>query len=405
MFSTLAREPMSPLVPPLEQLATVCSEELVERDRQGLLRRPRTIEAVAGARVRVAGREVVNWCSNDYLGLSTHPRLIAAAVRAAQEWGVGARASRLLSGNTRWHERLEAGLAEHFGHEAALVYPSGYLANLGTIGALVGSGDTVWCDRLCHASLIEAVRASGATLRIFPHNDPEPLRARLARGPRARRRLIVTEGVFSMEGDRAPLGALAEVAHAAGAILYVDDAHGAFLVGASRRGSPEAAGLGPTQCLYMGTLGKALGAQGGFIVGPRSLIESVQNRSKAFIYTTALATPVVAAAVEALALIREEPLRHQTLASHTRVLHEQLRRLQGYPLAAPSHIVPIVVGDARAAISLSARLWERGIWAPAIRPPTVSARSARLRLSVTASHTPEQVSALIQILKAVSSKP
>ena len=202
---------------------------------------------------------------------------------------MGARASRLLAGSTRWHTRLEASLAAWFGSEAAIVYPSGYQANLGTLGALCSSRDIIFVDRLAHASLVDAARATRATLRVFRHNDPAHVAALLARAGGARRRFIVTEGVFSMEGDRAPLAELAELAESHDAMVYVDDAHGAFVVGATGRGTPEAAGLPQARFLYMGTLGKALGCQGGFVVGPTPLIELLRNRARTFIYTTALA--------------------------------------------------------------------------------------------------------------------
>ncbi|MBI4342897.1 MAG: 8-amino-7-oxononanoate synthase [Candidatus Omnitrophica bacterium] len=383
-----------------QRLLSELTEELVALEAGGLRRQLRTLEAVDGPRVRLEGRELVNWCSNDSLGLSRHPRLAEAAASAAAEWGLGARASRLLSGTTRWHRELEEALARWFGVEAALVYPSGYLANLGALGALCSSQDLIVMDRLSHASLFDAARASRATVRVFRHHDAGHAATLLARGRGARRRLIVTEGVFSMEGDRAPLADLAEAAQAQEALVYVDDAHGAFALGRSGRGSPEAAGLSPERFLYMGTLGKALGCQGGFIIGPRPLIEWLHNRSRPFIYTTALATPVVAAAAAALQVLEEEPHRRLLLEARAQALASRLAAL-GLPLAAPSHIVPVIAGDAERAVAWSRRLWDRGIWAPAIRPPTVPEGTARLRLSLTALHTEEHLDALIDALKDV----
>lgn len=235
---------------------------------------------------------MVTWCSNDYLGLSLHPRVIRAACEAAQRWGVGARASRLLAGSTALHAKLEAQLAACFGAEAAIVFPSGYLANLGTISALLGPEDVVLVDRLAHASLIDACRASRARLRVFRHHDVEQVASLLSRSTTARRRMVVTEGVFSMDGDRAPLAQLADVVNAHDALLYLDDAHGAFVLGATGRGSPEAAGVAHGSMIYMGTLGKALGSQGGFVVGSKALVDFLRNRARHFIYATALATPV-----------------------------------------------------------------------------------------------------------------
>ncbi len=381
----------------LQQLVLDLSEELAALTAHGLLRRSATLESADGPVVRIDGRDVVCWCSNDYLGLAGHPALAKAAADAAAEWGVGARASRLLSGSTAWHGRLETELAGWFQAEAALVYPSGYQANLGTLGALLSSSDAVGIDRLAHASLWDAIRASRAAVRVFRHHDVDDARQVISRAAGARRRLLVTEGVFSMDGDTPPLAALLEVAEAQDALLYLDDAHGAFVLGASGRGTPEAAGVAPERLLYIGTLGKALGCQGGFVVGPQVLIDYLRNRARTFIYTTALATPVAAAAVAALAVVRQEPQRRQQLSANVRLLHDSLGPLAASAQA--SHIVPVIVGEAAAAVELSRRLWERGIWAPAIRPPTVPEGAARLRLSVTAIHTSSQIAALGQALR------
>jgi 8-amino-7-oxononanoate synthase len=357
-----------------------CAHELSELDRQDLRRRAVAIDRIDGPVVTVEGRRLVNWCSNDYLGLSTHPRLVAAAAEAAAAFGVGARASRLLAGTTRHHRELEAALAAWFRQAAAVVFPSGYQANLGALTALLNDQDVIVADRMCHASLIDAARASGARLRVFRHNDAGHAAALLARAGAARRRLIATEGVFSMEGDAAPMADLAEAARRHDALVYVDDAHGAFV--------RDLAGQGE-DFLYMGTLGKALGCQGGFLAGPEPVIELVRNRAKTFIYTTAPAAPVVAAAREALKVLAGQPELRQRLQANVRLLHE---RLAGSgPDRSPSHIVPVVVGTSEAALRMSSRLWDQGIWAPAIRPPTVPRGSARLRLSVTAAHSAQHI--------------
>ena len=383
-----------------QRLLAELADELRVLEDAGLARRLTSLEAVHGPTVRIAGRELVSWCSNDYLGLSTHPALSESAASAAAEWGVGARASRLLAGTTRWHTRLEDSLAAWFGAEAALVYPSGYQANLGTLAALLSSGDAVFVDHLAHASLIDAARATRATLRVFPHNDVSCLADLLSRAHAARRRIIVTEGVFSMDGDQAPLAALLEVADGHEAIIYLDDAHGTFVLGQTGRGTPEAAGIPHERFLYMGTLGKALGCQGGFVVGPQPLIDVLRNRARTFIYTTALAVPVAAAAVAALDLLRAEPHRRELLHDRARRLHESLTRLHLPALPAEmSHIIPVVVGLSQQALTLARQLWERGIWAPAIRPPTVPEGTARLRLSVTALHTDTHIDALADALQ------
>ena len=314
-----------PISSACQRLLDDIAAELAALEEAGLRRRLAPIERVDGADVWIGGRRVVNWCSNDYLGLAQHPVLAEAAARATGEWGVGARASRLLAGTSVWHQRLEEALAAWFGLEAAVVFPSGYQANLGVLGALLAADDVVCVDRLAHASLVDAARASRATFRVFHHNDVEHLRRLLERAAGARRRLIVTEGIFSMDGDRAPLAALVDAAEAHDALVYLDDAHGAFVDGPRGRGSPEAAGIPIDRFLYMGTLGKALGCQGGFLAGPRALIELVHTRARTFLYTTALAVPVAAAAHAALALLEAEPQHRQRLLQRAQRLHDGLR--------------------------------------------------------------------------------
>ena len=384
-----------------QRLLEELTEALGALDRQHLRRRLRTVEQVDGVVMRVDGREVVNWCSNDYLGLSMHPEVIDAAVRAAGAWGVGARASRLLAGTTQWHRTLEEALAAWFGVEAALVFPSGYLANLGVMGALLSAEDLIVIDRLAHASLFDAARSTRATLRVFRHHDADHAASFLARAGRARRRLLVTEGVFSMDGDRAPLAALAEVAEGHEALLYVDDAHGAFVVGATGRGTPDAAGVAHERLVYVATLGKALGCQGGFVIGPQALIEFLRSRSRVFLYTTALATPVAAAAAAALACLQAHPEFRETLRQRIERLETAIGGLPGVASSPGAHIIPVILGHAAKAVEVAQQLWEARIWAPAIRSPTVPEGTARLRLSVTSRHTDAHVDALAQALRGV----
>ena len=389
---------MAVISSPQERLLDELDEELRQRADAGLLRRSATIEAVRGAEARLDGRWVVNWCSNDFLGLSSHPALAQAAAEASVEFGVGARGSRLLSGTTRWHTELEQRLAAWFGSAEALVYPSGYQANLGTLGALLSAGDAVFVDRLAHASVLDAARATRATFRVFHHNDAEHLDTLLARASSARRRLVVTEGVFSMDGDSPPLPALLQAAEAHRALVYLDDAHGAFILGERGRGTPEAQGIAHERLIYMATLGKALGCQGGFIIGPQPFVEHVRNTARTFIYTTALATPVAAAACAALRLLKDDPQRRLRLAQQVARLHGRLASTANLSSSSRSHIVPIVVGGTQQARQLSQALWDQGIWAPAIRPPTVPEGTARLRLGVTALHTDEQIDRLVDLL-------
>ena len=380
-------------------------DDLQALDARDLRRTLTTLDAIRGMRARIGRRWLTLWCTNDYLGLSRHPRVIRAATIAAARWGIGARASRLLAGSTALHRQLEQRLADFFRAEDALVFPSGYAANLGAIPVLAEPGDLILTDRLAHASLIEACRSSRAQLRVFRHQDVDQLATVLQRAPRARRRLVVTEGVFSMDGDRAPLRPLLDVVRRHRALLYLDDAHGAFVIGRTGRGSPEAAGVPHGELCYMGTLGKALGAQGGFVIGPRVVIELLRNRARSFIYSTALATPVAAAALEALRIVDADATLRARLFRHAQRLQRALRASPQPELAAAGaqearHIVPIVVGASPRALALSWALRARGIFAPAIRPPTVPNGTARLRLSLSAAHTPRQVDQLVEALRA-----
>ncbi len=388
---------------PGAQLLAQLSDDLADLKGRGCYRSLTRVEALRGCTVRIDGRERICWCSNDYLGLSGHSAVVAAAATAAREWGVGARASRLLAGTGVWHDRLEAALAAWYGADAAVVFASGYLANLGTLGALCSSEDAVFIDRRSHASLIDAARATRARLRVFRHNDATQLAALLGKAPRARRRFIVTEGVFSMEGDAAPLAALAEVAEAHGAVLYVDDAHGAFVRGPHGRGSCEAEGLALTRVVYMATLGKALGCQGGFVVGPAALVEALRNLARTFIYSTGLSPPVAAAAVAALGVAEGEPARRQRLGERCRELTQRLQTIGvREPGSVPSHIVPVMLGETKRAIAVAHGLWEAGMWAPAIRPPTVQEGAARVRLSVTVEHSAGHIEQLALALKRLT---
>lgn len=372
----------------------------------GLYRKLTPLESVTGPEVCIEGKRVINWCSNDYLGLSQHPQVIGAATQAMQEAGVGARASRLLSGDTRWHQALEQRLAAWFQTEAALVYSSGYQANYGALGALLSDQDIVFVDRLAHASLLDAARATRATFRVFKHNDAGHLEKLLSASMQARQRWVVTEGVFSMDGDRAPLAELLMACEKHGAILYLDDAHGAFVCGKTGRGSPELSGVDSRRLIYMATLGKALGCQGGFLAGPQVLIEHLINKSRTFIYSTGLAVPIAAAAAAALNVVEAEPHRRAYVEALSRRIHQALLGMKIKTAAGASHILPVIVGDAKKTVRVASHLWQQGLWAPAIRPPTVAEGAARLRLGVTALHTEAHAQGLIQALEdAFGRKP
>lgn len=355
------------------------SKELEALRAQGLYRQ---VQRVDGA--------LLNLASNDYLGLTRHPRVVAAAVEALQRDGAGAGASRLISGHLGVHDELEQALAAFKQTEAALVFPTGYMANLGVVTALVGPGDLVIADRLAHASIIDACRLSRATFWVYPHKDVERLRALLARRRGARRTLVVTESIFSMDGDLAPLPALWEVCRDQGAWLLVDDAHGTGVLGATGRGALEHFTIKPADGLIqMGTLSKALGSLGGFIAGSATLVDYLRNKARTFIYTTALPPASAAAALAAIRVVQEEPSLRQRLWANVKLWIEGLLGL-GLPLAsAETPIVPIVLGDTERTMAVAQALKAAGIFAPGIRPPTVPKGQARIRTTVTATHRPE----------------
>jgi 8-amino-7-oxononanoate synthase len=339
----------------------------------------------------------VNFGSNDYLGLSRDPRVTAAAAAAAREFGAGSGSSRLIAGSGELVTRLEARLATFKGYEAALVFPSGYQAAVGAIGALIGPGDEIYLDKLDHASLIDGARLSGARVRTWPHGATARLRRLLERAPTGRR-LAVTDGLFSMDGDLAPLAELGELCARHGAGLMVDEAHATGCLGARGRGAAELLGCEPAVAVSMGTLSKALGAQGGFIAASRTVIECLVNRARAFIYTTAPAPAALGAALAALEIVENEPARRARLAERAGRLREALRAAGFDTGASTSQIVPVILGENRRALSAARFLAERGFFAPAVRYPTVPRGAARLRLSVSSEHAPEQIDALVAAL-------
>jgi 8-amino-7-oxononanoate synthase len=377
---------------------------LAEIERQSLTRLRRTVDhagGLEGAEVAVDGRRLVNFCGNDYLGLSCHPALITALREAGQRYGVGSGASHLVTGHGREHGLLEEELAGFLGRERVLLLSTGYMANLAAITALAGRGDLLLLDRLSHASLIDAALLSRARLRRYAHADAAAVARFLAKpGPGADRvTLIATDGVFSMDGDIAPVAALAETATRHGAWLLVDDAHGLGVLGATGRGTLEHLGLDRKSVpLLVGTLGKALGTFGAFIAGDREVIELIMQRARSYIYTTAAPQALAAATRAALAIIQREPWRRERVLALTQRFVSGARELR-LPLAASATpIQPILLGSAAAALTASRTLAEKGFWVAAIRPPTVPRHSARLRISLSAAHTEAQVDALVEAL-------
>ncbi len=380
----------------------MCADDELGRDLEVLaarhLRRSRRVVAgVQGPEVEVDGRRVLCLCSNNYLGLAGDPRLAAAAIRAVEESGTGSGASPLISGHMAPHAALEREIAGWLGCEAALLFGSGYHANIGVIGALVGSGDEVFSDELNHASLIDGCRLSRATIRIYRHLDIEDLEGQLARST-ARRRLIVTDSVFSMDGDRAPVEDLVQLAERYGAWLMLDEAHAVGVFGARGGGVAQDAGVAPRITVRMGTLGKALGGYGAFVGGSRALVDLLVNRARAYVYSTALPPAVVGAARQAIAIASEDAPRRAALWDNARRLHARLAAagLSVRPFASP--ILALVVGGSAAALEVARRALEDGVLAPAIRPPTVPEGTARLRLTPLATHTQEQIDRAADVL-------
>ncbi|CUQ67610.1 8-amino-7-oxononanoate synthase [Candidatus Nitrospira inopinata] len=354
---------------------------------EALIRRLNTVESSTGPIVRYGGRPVILLSSNDYLGLAAHPSVIRAAVHATEQYGSGAGASRLICGTLPPHSELESALASFKGTEAALLFGSGYLANLGVIPALIGRDGLILADRLCHASLIDGCRLSGADFRVFRHRDADHLESLLKRRRSHRRTLIVTDGLFSMDGDLAPLAELASLAKRYDAALYVDDAHGTGVMGATGRGTLEALGVEDDIPFHMGTLGKALGSSGAYVVGSGEIIDYLLNTARSFMFTTAPPPATAAAARAAVTIIRQEPERRTRLWENQAWMLHGLRRLGFRLTETVSPILPVLIGDAATALAFAEQLLARGVYAPAVRPPTVPQGTSRIRITVTSEHT------------------
>lgn len=367
---------------------------------RGLRRGMRAIDSPAGLRVRVGGREVLCLCSNNYLDLANDPRIVRAVQDAVEAWGWGSGASRLVCGTMTPHQRLERRLAAFKGAEAALVFGSGYQANLAAIHAAAGEGDVVLLDKLDHASLIDAARSSGAAVRAFPHRDTERLRRILDRCGRYRRRLIVTDTVFSMDGDLADLPALVELKRRYDAALCIDEAHATGVLGPRGRGVAELAGVEADVDITIGTLSKALGGVGGFVCGSQAYVDYLVNTARPFIYTTAPPAAACAAAEAALDIVEAEPQRRVRLLELAATLRRSWRE-RGYDIGeSESQIVPLRVGEAERAVRLANALLERGFLVPAIRPPTVPRGTARLRVSLSSACGPSDVESLVAAVDA-----
>ena len=375
-------------------------EELTALKEKGLYRAFRTIEGAQGPRVRIGGREIVLLCSNDYLGLANHPALRKAAEGALKRYGFGAGASRLVSGTMVLHRELEERIAAFKGTESALLFNSGYAANTGVIPALAGRGDTVFSDRLNHASIVDGCLLSRATVRRYRHADVGHLERLLADAEKSRTRLIVTDGVFSMDGDVAPLAEIVKLAGRYGAAVMVDDAHGTGVIGENGRGTAEHLGVDMRRIdVHMGTLGKGLGAFGAFVAGSKDVIDLLVNRARPFIYSTALPPAVVVAALAALDIIEREPERRVMLWEKARFMRKGLEELGFDTMNSGTQIIPLLVGDAGKAVAMTEALLAENVFAQAVRPPTVPEGTARIRVTVTAVHSQRDLEKALDAFK------
>ncbi len=383
----------------LDQLA----QELASLETKALRRRLQVLEEVLpGGKVRLDGQVLLNLSSNDYLGLAQDPRLIKAAQTAAARWGAGAGASRLVVGHLALHEAVEARLAAFKGTQAAVIFSTGYMANLGVISALVGAGDAVYCDKLNHASIYDGIKLSGANLLRFPHRDLNRLEDLLQQSQGHRRRLIITDSVFSVDGDLAPLAELVALKERFGAALMIDEAHATGVLGERGAGLAEALGLTERIEVHLGTFSKALGSLGGYVAGDRRLIDYLHNRARSFIYSTALAPPVLGAIEAALEIVVREPERRAYLREESEKFRRGLESAGLDTLGSETQIVPVLVGNNGRTLEFAARLRSQGLMAVALRPPTVPPGRARVRFSLSAAHAREDLRRALETIIATA---
>ena len=386
-------------------LGTRLTAELAEIKAAGLTRRRRVLESPCGRIAAVDGREMLNFASNDYLGLAGNRKIAQAMADGAMQWGAGSGASHLVSGHLAPHEKLEQEIAAFTGFPRALTFSTGYLANLAVTPTLAGRGDAVFADKLNHASLIDAMqlaKANGAEVQRYPHNDMAVLEKMLAASTAARK-VIVTDAVFSMDGDLAPLPGLLALAERFDAWLVVDDAHGFGVLGRQGRGTLAHFNLPAAERLvYMGTLGKAAGAAGAFVAGSATVIEGLQQRARSYIFTTASSPIIACALASSLDLIAAGDARRQHLWQLVAQLRDGLAATRWRLLPSPTAIQPVIIGDNHDTLRIAGALYARGLWVPAIRPPTVPKGTARLRVSLTAAHSEAQLARLVDALRELA---
>ncbi len=384
-----------------ESLLEYLSEQLVKLKKTTLYRKIKLIEGPCGSNLIINGKKYLAFCSNDYLGLANHPKLKQAAKAAISQYGSGSGASRLICGTQSLHIQLEQKLAKFKQAPAAIVFPSGYMANLGIISSVVGRGDIIIIDRLSHASIIDACRLSYAKLAVYPHNDLNKLEHILKRSQNYNQRLIITDSIFSMDGDLADLPALAGLARRYNAALMIDEAHATGVLGESGRGAAEHFGLKDEIDISMGTLSKAAGSMGGFVTGDKQLIDFLRQRARSFIYTTALPAAACAASIAGLDIIINQPQLRKKLWQNTKYLKNGLKKLGFKLMGTQSPIIPILLYDEDTTMRAAEYLFEHGILIPGIRPPTVPKGKCRLRISLSATHSKDELDYLLSIIKSV----
>ncbi len=377
---------------------------LAERQAGSLMRVRRTLDTPCAPHVRVDGRDMLAFCSNDYLGLANEPALAEALCEGARRWGAGAGSAHLVGGHYAAHQALEERLAGFVGTDAALSFSTGYMVNAGIAAALAGRGDAIFADKLNHASLVDGALLSRATLHRYPHADTAAL-ARLLAASDAPRKLIVTDSVFSMDGDIAPLAELLALAEQHDAWLIVDDAHGFGVLGPQGRGALAESGLSHWRLLTIGTLGKAAGLSGAFVAGQRDAICFLMQHMRTYIFTTAASPAIAHALLTAIDLIEAGDDRRARLLAHQQQLFDGLHGSRWHLMPSRTPIQPVLIGDNAAAVSVAQALWDQGLWVPAIRPPTVPQGTARLRISLSAAHTEADLARLIDTLNATQAHP
>lgn len=397
VFPGVSGSPLSPHADLVNGLADELTAELAVRDAQGLRRARRLLATPQRAHVNVDGRDYIAFCSNDYLGLAADPRLAAAAKAGIDRYGVGAGASHLILGHGSAHHELEIALAGFVGLPQALLFSTGYMANMGVVSALVGRGDAVFADRLNHASLNDAALLSRAAFKRYAHNDLIALE-RLLQATPARRRLIIVDAVFSMDGDIAPVPALLELCARHDAWLLIDDAHGFGVLGAGGRGTLAHFNIDSARVMYMATLGKAAGVAGAFVAGSAALIETLVQNARTYIYTTATPPLLAHALLTSLQIIAQDEWRRERLRELILQLRQGLAASPWRLMPSQTPIQPLLVGGNEQALALSGRLADAGLLVPAIRPPTVPQGTARLRISLSADHTAADVTRLVAAL-------